>query len=114
RWLCNLALLAMFRSLGGNHAIAQQHLAALHRPLFDEVIVLYDQHFANQLRIVNEDYVFRPDTIMRDRAILLHQMFKEIDGILRMELTKRIPDKVVREPGRKAVFAAGPYRTRNR
>ena len=67
--LRHLALRAMLRAFAGDHALAQQHLGALHRALLDEVVVLHDEHFADVVGMIQKDDVIPSDLVVSDVAI---------------------------------------------
>ena len=68
---------AVRSTFAGNHALAQQHLGAVYGALFNKVIVLHHQHFADVFRMVEKDDVVRPDLVVRDIAVGLSEMLKQ-------------------------------------
>ncbi len=98
--LRHLPLRAMLCSLGSDHAFAQQHFRALHRALFDEVVVLDDQDFADVVRMIQEDDVVPSDFVVRDVAVFLGQLLKKQDGIRGAELAESEPEEVLLKAGR--------------
>ena len=79
-WVCRQALGAVCSPFTGDHPFAEQHLGTLHRAFFDEIVVLYDQHFADVLRMIQENNVVRTDLVVRNIAVGLGEMLKEKMG----------------------------------
>jgi hypothetical protein len=96
--------------LCSNHALAQQHLAALHRPFLDEVVILHYQHFPDVLGMVQKNNMVASEFVMRDVAVGFGEMLKQKDRIDRAEFAKRVPEKIALKTGRKAVFPFFPKR----
>src|ERR1700722_10534245 len=99
----------MLRAVAGNHALAQQHFCALHRALLGEIFVLYYEHFAEVVGVVQEDDVVPSNLVMRDVAVFLGQVLKEQDRIRGAESAERKPQEISLEAGRKAVLDRAPH-----
>src|SRR5208282_2921027 len=96
-WLCRHSLGTMSRPLSGNHALAEQHLRALHRAFLDEVVVLHHQHFADVLRMIQKNNMMRTDLVVRNIAVSLGEMLKKKNGIRGSELAQGKPQKITLE-----------------
>ena len=103
RRLRHLALLAMLRAFGGDHAFAQQHLRAPHGAFFDEIVVLHHQHFADVVRMIQEDDVIPSDLVVRDVAVGVGQVLEQQDGIRGAKPAEGKPEEITLEAGREAV-----------
>ncbi len=108
RRLRHLPLRAMLSALAGDHAFAEQHLAAADRPLLHKVVVLHHQHFADVFGIVQEDNVIPPDLVVRDVAVFLNQMLKQENRVGGTKPAPGKPQQIALKPGRKAVFRGCP------
>ena len=71
RRLRHLPLHAVLSAFGGDHAFAQQHLRAPDCALFDEVVVLHDQNFADVIGMIQEDDVIPSDLVVSDVAVFV-------------------------------------------
>jgi hypothetical protein len=101
--LGNLPLHPVVGTFGGDHPFAEQHLRAPHGSLFDEVIVLHNKHFADVVRMIQEDNVVPPDFVMRNVVILVSQVLEQRDRIRRTKLAPRNPKQVALESVRESV-----------
>ena len=93
----------MLGAFRGDHAGAEQHFRAPHGALFDEVIVLHDQDFADVVRVIQEDDVIPSDFVVSDVAIFAGEMLEQQDGIGRAESAECEPEKIALEAGRESV-----------
>ena len=60
--------------------------------------------------MIQENNVVTAELVMRDVAVSLSQMLKEMDGVWRTEFAQRMPQKIALESGREAVFRSLPGR----
>src|SRR5215467_9800683 len=95
--LRNLPLHAVIGALGSDHPFAEQHLRALHGALFDEGIVLHDEHFANVVGMIEKDDVVPADFVVCDVAILVGQQLEQCDRIYGTKLAPGKPQQVALE-----------------
>ncbi len=110
-WLSHLALGAVSSAFAGDHALAQQHFCALDGALLDEVVVLDDEHFADVVRMIEEDDVMPGDFVMCDVAIVPRQLLEEQDRIGgRTQFAQNEPEKSFLSSRREVVT---PSRARN-
>ena len=101
--LRDLPLRAMLSSFAGDHSLAQQHLAAAHRPLLHKIVVLHHQHFADVVGVIQEDDMVPPDLVMRDVAVFLNEMLEQKNRIGRTKPAPGEPQQIALKAGRKAV-----------
>ena len=101
--LCCQALLPMIFALAGDHSFAQEHLGALDRSFFHEVVVLYYQHFSDVVRMIQKDNVLWANLVVCDVPEATCQIFEQMNRIVRPELSKGKPEQVVLKPWGKSV-----------
>jgi hypothetical protein len=89
--LRHLPLRSVLRALGGDHPLAQQHSGSLHGALFDEVVVLHHQNFANVVGMVQKNNVMPANLVMCNIAVFRGQVLKQKDGIRRTKLAEGEP-----------------------
>ena len=74
-------LAAVHLTIAGDEPLAQQDLHAPLGPLLDEVLRLVDQDLVDKIRLVDENDVREPQTVVGHAAIGLGQMLEERDRI---------------------------------
>ena len=105
RRLRDLPLRAMLSALAGDHALAQQHLAATHSSLLHEVVVLHHQHFADVVGMIQEDNMIPSNLVVGDVAVLLNEMLEQENRIGGSKSAPGEPQQVALKAGRKVVSA---------
>jgi hypothetical protein len=102
--LRHLSLHAMLRSFGGDHSFAEQHLRALDRAFLNEIFVLHYQHFADVVRMIQENNVVPADLIVSNIAVFFGKVLKQQDRVRGPELPQREPQKIPLKAGWKPVL----------
>src|ERR1700741_3248062 len=74
-------------AFAGDETFAEQNFHAPLGALLDNLLGVVDQHFADEVGVIDEDDVLPAQFIVRDAAVSGSEVFEEKDGVRRLEET---------------------------
>ena len=103
----NAPLPLVHLAIARDETFTQENFHAALRALFDEVLRLVDQDFADELRFGGENNMCAPKPVVRGRTVSFGEVLKQRDGVPRLEKAIwKIERQVQLETRREPVAAA--------